>query len=287
MTNRQIIYESLNIIESNLKTDMSVQQVSDKLGFSVYYFIRLFRGVTGYSPKSYILKRKITEAVIDLQNVNKKVIDSAFEFGFGSPEAFSRAFNKQLGFNPGQLKNGMKPEADNLLSAITPEKLEYARLLPSQEPELVDYGPLQLIGISLYYDQDMPGDLSAPWNTLVNNRASIKHRLTPERFYQVQYWLPNQGFETIFFFIATEVAKIEDIPMPFTAKTLPAQKYLKFYHKGFSNKVGFTYDYIYNTYLPDTDYKLPHLFNFEYYPPEHKGPYSEDSVSEIYIPVSL
>ena len=287
MNNREIIYESLKIIEDSLKSSVSVQEISDKLGFSVYYFIRLFKGVTGYSPKSYILKRKITEASLELMNSNKKIIDTAFDYGFGSPESFSRAFQKQLGFNPGQLKSGMKIASERLQPALTGEKLEYIRNTPHQEPELIDFGPLRLIGMPLYYNQDMPEDLSAPWQAFVNNTGAIKTRFKPEKYYQVQYWFPNQDYGSIFFFLAIEVESFEDIPIQFTAKTLPEQKYLRFYHKGFSNKVGLTYEYIYNTYLPDTDYKLPHLFNFEYYPPEHKGPYNENSISEIYIPVSL
>ncbi|MBI9102282.1 MAG: AraC family transcriptional regulator [Spirochaetales bacterium] len=287
MNNRQIIYESLKIIEDNLKSEISVQEISDKLGFSVYYFIRLFKGVTGFSPKAYLLKRKITEAAIELMNGNKKIIDTAFDFGFGSPETFSRAFQKQFGFNPGQLKTGEMITSENFLRPLTAEKLEYVRSLPEKDPELIDFGPLHLIGMPLYFNQDMPEDLSVPWKAFANNTESIIDRVKPEKYYQVQYWFPNQDYGSIFFFLAIEVEAFKNIPIQFTAKTLPAQKYLRFYHRGFSNKVGLTYEYIYNTYLPETEYKLPHLFNFEYYPPDHKGPYNEDSLSEIYIPVTL
>ncbi len=63
MNNREIIYKSLEIIEENLKSDMSLQDLSNRLGYSQYYFIRLFKGVTGYSPKAYLNRRRITEAM--------------------------------------------------------------------------------------------------------------------------------------------------------------------------------------------------------------------------------
>ena len=287
MNNREIIYESLRIIENNLRTGMSVQELSDKLGFSVYYFIRLFRGITGYSPKSYIQKRKITEAAAELAGDDRKIIDVALDFGFGSPESFSRAFQKHAGFNPAQLKTGVRLDSDKMLPPLSAEQLEFERNIPFREPELTDFGPLHLIGMPLYYQKTLPGDLSAPWNAFVNNIEAIKNRIRPEKYYQVQYWFQNQEFNSIFFFLAVEVEPSSDIPIQFTAKTLPAQKYLRFFHKGLSSRVGYTYRYIYNTYLPDTEYKLPHLFNFEYYPPDHRGPYDENSVSEIYIPVSV
>ncbi len=287
MSNREIIYQSLSIMENNLKTEMSIQEVSDRLGFSVYYFIRLFRGVTGYSPKSYFLKRKITEAAFEIMNDDKKIIDIAFDYGFGSPESFSRAFQKQVGFNPSRLKAGSRISTEALCYPLTAEKLEHIRNIPYKEPELVDFGPLSLIGMPLYYNSEMPEDLSAPWHAFEKNINTISGRVVPEKYYQVQYWFPNQDYGSVFFFLAIEVVPGGDIPIQFSAKTLPAQKYLRFYHRGLSNKVGLTYEYIYNTYLPDTDYKLPHCFNFEYYPPDHKGPYNEESVSEIYIPVTI
>lgn len=274
-------------MEENLGSAMTLQNLADRLGYSLYYFIRLFRGVTGHSPKSYLNRRRITRAWEDLQAGEKKVIDLAYDYGFGTPESFSRAFHKQLGCNPGEVRRGGGVDRTNLQSPLTGEKLEYLRLVPHQEPELVDFGPLCLAGISVLYEESMPEDLSAPWQTLAENRTLIDSRRIPEKYYQVQSWLPNQSYGSLFFFMALEVKDCSDIPMPFTARTIPRQKYLRFFHRGFSNKVGLTYEYIYRNYLPETDYKLPHLFNFEYYPPDHKGPYDEESVSEIYIPVSL
>lgn len=133
----------------------------------------------------------------------------------------------------------------------------------------------------------MPDDLSDPWQTLLDNRDVIAGKKYPERFYQVQFWMPKREYESLFFFLALEVENIENIPIQFTAKTLPEQQYLRFYHRGYANQVGLTYDYIYNNYLPDTNFKLPHHFNFEYYGKESLGPYNENSVSEIYIPVTV
>lgn len=287
MNNREIIYESLIIIEENLRSDLNIQGISEKLGFSVYYFSRLFKAITGISPKNYLQKRRITQAFKDLQQDNKKIIEIAFDYGFGSPESFSRAFYKILGINPGTVKSGNSIDMTALQYPLTPEKLEHFRKIPNREPELVDFGPLHLIGLPFYYEEAFPKDLSNPWQSLTENSDLITNRVQPERFYQLQYWFAHQDPGSIFFFVALEVENFDSIPMQFTAKTLPAQKYLRFYHKGLSNQVGYTYQYIYEEYLPETNYKLPHLFNFEYYPPEHKGPYNEESVSEIYIPVSL
>ncbi|MDA3901511.1 MAG: hypothetical protein PF637_13465 [Spirochaetes bacterium] len=54
-----------------------------------------------------------------------------------------------------------------------------------------------------------------------------------------------------------------------------------------ANLVGNTYKYIYETFLPETEYKLPYLYNFEQYGERSLGPDNEESISEIYIPIEL
>ena len=285
MSNRELIYRSLTFIEENLRSDMSVYDISRRLGFSLYYFSRLFKGITGVSPKSYMLHRKITESVQDVLDTDDRIIDIAYAYGFGTPESFTRAFQRIMGVNPSDVRKEGAADRSKLLCPITREKIEHRRHVVKREPELVELEPICLVGIPFYYESCEVDDLSGPWQKLIGNAASIPDRIRPEKYYQVQYWFADQDEGSIFFYIALEVNSYRDMPVQFTAKTLPKQTYLKFLHKGFSNKVGLTYQYIYEEYLPETDYKLPHLFNFEYYGPEHKGPYNEESVSEIYIPV--
>ena len=119
----------------------------------------------------------------------------------------------------------------------------------------------------------------------MNEVGTIKNVIKPERYYQVQYWSDNQDLDGMYFFTGIEVSKLEDINPLFVVKTIPAGKYLRFIHKGLANKVGYTYKYIYNQFLPNTDYVLNKPFNFEFYGEKCLGPYNENSESEIYIPI--
>ena len=287
MNNRELIYQSLDVIEKNLKSNMSVYTVSKELGFSIYYFSRIFKGITGLTPKNYMLGRKITESVNDILNTEKMIIEIAYDYGFGTPESFSRAFQKIMGINPSEIRKSGKADRCRLVQPVTRERIERIKIKPENEPELVELGPIRLIGIPFYYELWEKDDLSNPWQNLIDNISAIPDKIIPEKYYQVQYWFPEQDQGSIFFFIALEVNSFKEIPMQFTAKTLPRIQYLKFQHKGLSNTVGYTYRYIYEEWLPESNYKLPYLFNFEYYGDRYKGPYNEDSISEIYIPVDV
>ncbi|MFW5807433.1 MAG: AraC family transcriptional regulator [Spirochaetota bacterium] len=286
MKNRDAIYASLDLIEENLKSDMTVYSVSQRFGFSLYYFSRLFKGITGTSPKSYMLGRKITEAARELLSTDKKIIEIAFDYGFSTPESFLRAFCRITGMNPSDFRKRGTVEGISLVGPISVACLEAGRYIDSQQPEVVERGPLMLVGIPFLYD-GTADDLTTPWQNLIRHRESIITRVVPERYYQVQYWFADQDPGTLFFFVSCEVDRIDTIPVQLTAKTLPAQTYLRFSHRGRANTVGHTYRYIYGTYLPETEYRLPHLYNFEYYPADYAGPYNDNSVSEIYIPVEI
>ncbi len=62
-------------------------------------------------------------------------------------------------------------------------------------PELVDLDSRYLVGLQIYYDTERANDLSGEWNLLMDNTQIIKNRITPEKYYQVQYWFPGAGYK--------------------------------------------------------------------------------------------
>lgn len=286
MTNKEIILKSINYIEQNLKSEIDGMQVSQHVCYSLYHFIRLFQSVTGFSPKSYIQQRRLTEAVNELRTTQKKVSEIAYDFQFGSPEVFNRAFKKQFGINPKEIRNGYPIASLLLIQAITEESLERTDRARHAAPELVHLEERTLVGISFFLPDDVPvNDLSKEWGRLFREVESIPHKIDPWRFYQLQFWSDQQELGGMYFFTGVEVHKVENLNPLFVVKTIPPGNYLRFIHRGLSNKVGYTYHYIYNQFLPETSYLLSKPFNFEYYGELYKGACNEESESEIYIPV--
>jgi AraC family transcriptional regulator len=285
LKNKEAVYKSLEIIEQNLKSDMTVYSLCSEFDLSLFYFSRLFKGVTGYSPKSYILHRKISEAAKAIVSSDSKIIEIAYDFGFSTPESFSRAFNSITGINPSDLKKQNSLSGITTIEPLSKKAIENKRYMKQISPEIVTLPSKKLVGIPFYHDVTQKNDLSREWANLIKNIHHIQYKIEPEKYYQVQYWFEDQDPGTLYFFICTEVVSIETIPIQMTAKVIPEQKYLKFYHQGRANSVGKTYQYIYEEYLPETDYSLPYFYNFEYYGEKYIGPYNDSSISEIYIPI--
>jgi AraC family transcriptional regulator len=286
MKNKEVILKSIQFIESNLKNNIHNLEVSQEVCYSLYHFIRLFQSITGFSPSSYIQQRRLCEAAIELKSSNKKIADIAYDYQFGSPETFSRAFRKQYNVNPSQVRKGFLLSSLPLLKPVTHEYIYQSDKLRNEPPELLNCQEKLLIGSSFFIQEGIEiNDLSKEWTLFLNEVHTIKNAIHPERYYQVQYWSDNQDLGGMYFFTGIEVSKLESINPLFVVKTIPAGKYLRFVHKGLANKVGYTYKYIYNQFLPNTDYKLNKPFNIEYYGEKCLGPYNENSESEIYIPV--
>jgi AraC family transcriptional regulator len=286
MKNREAIYASIDTIEEKIDTHISVAELAKLYGFSSYYYSRLFKGITGVSPKQYIHGRKLSLSATDLLEQDVNIIDIAFKYGFGSHEVYTRAFQKMFGVLPSEVRRQGSYPSECFMNKLTPERIEGHHHLVNTKPTFVSREEIKLVGIPLYHDIHLKNDLSEPWSHLMHSLETIKHKLSPCRFYQMQFWFEDQEGESMYFFIAVEVSHFENTPLQFTEKVIPKQDYLMFQHKGFANKVGYTYRYIYEDYLPNTAYQLPHMFNFEYYGKQHLGPYNRDSISEIYIPVS-
>lgn len=285
MNNRELILSSVKMIEDNLRSNITVLDISKELGFSFYYYSRLFKAITGHSPKSYMLARKITESVTALIETNIRIIDLAFEFGFGSPEAYTRVFYKIVNKNPSDIRKKGAINKQLLLQPLTNQTLKKYEHALDKEPEMVSLGEIKLVGIPFFYDLSMKNDLTDPWSMLTRNIGFIPNIQKPEKFYQLQFWFSDQESDNIYFFVAAAVDRIKSIPIQLTAKIIPAQTYFKFRHKGLANQVGYTYQYIYENWLPKTNYKLPGYFNFEYYGDAYLGPYNQNSISEVYIPI--
>ncbi len=286
MTNKDVILKSITYIENNLKTEITVLKVAREVCYSLYHFIRLFQSITGFSPKNYIQQRRLTEAANELLNTNKKIVEIAFDFQFGSHESFTRAFRRQFGVNPTEIRNGHLLTSLPLVRPITEDYIHQSDEMRSMSPDLIELPDKILVGISFFLsDKTKVPDLSKEWNRLMNEVQTIKNKIKPVRYYQVQFWSENQELGGLYFFTGVEVTDTTNINPLFVIKTIPKGKYLRFIHKGFSNKVGYTYKYIYTQFLPGTDFKLTKPFNFEFYGEKYKGPYNQLSESEIYIPV--
>lgn len=103
---------AITYMEEHLTEDVDYEQLAKIACCSSYHFQRMFSYMAGIPLSEYIRRRKMTMAAVELQSGNEKVLDVGLKYGYDSPTAFNRAFQKVHGVTPSQAKeNGVTVKA--------------------------------------------------------------------------------------------------------------------------------------------------------------------------------
>lgn len=277
MDNAQVILETARWIEGRLREDLPVPAIAAKAGYSLHHFTRLFAAVIGMPPKEYVLRRKLSEAARDLAG-GMRVTDTAYEWGFGDPDSFSRAFRRELGCSPSAVRRG----------APFPYQEPAAGRIPGPsvdaEPVLERFPPVLLAGWQVRITG--PGDqVGRLWAGFLPRAASIPRRARPLRLRQLATWTEDAE-DWVDILVAAEMETLDALPLDLIGRAAPGCECLSFLHRGSAARVGESYAAIYGTLLPSLDRKPSLPFNFEYYFEDAGDPYSEDFRFKICVPVA-
>ena len=94
------IERAFEYIEKNYPSEISLKDISAYVGFSEYYFSRLFKDVTGQNFLNYLNSYRARQAEKLLKISEKQILDIALESGFNSLATFNRTFRKIRGCSP-------------------------------------------------------------------------------------------------------------------------------------------------------------------------------------------
>lgn len=102
-----LIKRAIEYIEENFDRDISLNEISEKLNISSYYFSKLFKDETQEGFVEYITKRRVDRAKEMLKDPEKSIKEIGSECGYGDPNYFSRIFKKATGMTPTEYKERM------------------------------------------------------------------------------------------------------------------------------------------------------------------------------------
>lgn len=96
-------------IENNLQKAITLGDLAKAAGYSPGHSVKIFKELIGYTPFEYIRALRLSQAALQLQKGQKRVIDVALDFVFDSHEGFSRAFTQQFGLPPKRYSQNPPP----------------------------------------------------------------------------------------------------------------------------------------------------------------------------------
>lgn len=143
MDNIILITRALEMIENNLTEEIRTDDIAKELYCSKSSIEKLFKYVTKMSIHDYLVRRRMSRAARDIVNCpNISLLDLAVKYGYGSNEAFTRAFKSVWFTTPSEYRNN--PVSFELFPAfnLEPELMEDKRMAGRKKvdiSELYDY----------------------------------------------------------------------------------------------------------------------------------------------------
>ncbi len=106
---QQIVDEIDECIEQHDDEALTLRSLSRRLGYSEYHTTRKFREISGMQLRDYLRKRRLAFALKEVRDSERSLLDIAFEYGFSSHEAFTRAFKQAYGTTPSAYRKNPVP----------------------------------------------------------------------------------------------------------------------------------------------------------------------------------
>ncbi len=115
----QVIVDEIDkCIKNHNGEAITLRFLSRKLGYSEFHTTRKFKEISGMQFRDYLRHRKLAFALKEVRDSKKSLLDIAFDYGFSSHEAFTRAFKGTYGVTPSEYR--LKPRPVVLRTKINP-----------------------------------------------------------------------------------------------------------------------------------------------------------------------
>lgn len=105
----EVLNRLVDLVEEHLTDEIDVDGLAKDLGTTAYHARRMFSSLAGLPVSEYVRRRRMTVAAADVIAGEEDLLDIAVRYGYGSSEAFGRAFRSVHGASPGDVRRDGGP----------------------------------------------------------------------------------------------------------------------------------------------------------------------------------
>lgn len=274
-----LVAKALWYIENNYaRPGLALDDVAAACDASRFHLTCAFGLATGHSLMRYLRARRLSEAARALAAGAPDILALALDAGYGSHEAFTRAFREQWGVTPEALRARGHCGDLALVDAIRLDA-PLASGTPFAAPRLIGHPAFPVAGLCAHYTFDSAAGIPALWQRYALHAAGVV-RATP---YDYGVCLPAAGDGYDYVCGAQPAGRVPDGLALFD---IPAQRYAVFFHAGHISTIRMTFRAIYDIWLPASGLCATNGPEFERYDERFDGATGSGGV-EIWIPVTL
>ncbi len=225
------IQKALWYVESHSRLGISLEQVASASGVSAPHLTRAFATEFGQPLMRYVRRRRLTEAARQLAAGADDILTVALDHGYGSHEAFTRAFRDEFGLTPERLRSRGTLEALVLTEPIIMSDKPHAKL---SAPRVETVPARRLVGISVHYECNAVAGIPDQWQRFSQSCHEIENVVGTDAYGACFNGDESGGFD---YMTAVEVGPQQAAPQGMTHLDLPTQKYAVFSHGGHISEI--------------------------------------------------
>lgn len=271
------VQKAIWFIESHYSSDIGLDEIAAIGGVSRFHMSRAFGAATGHSIMGYIRARRLTDAAFSLAKGAPDILAVALDAGYGSHEAFTRAFRDRFGQTPEDVRaNGTVPQPE-YVEHLKMDETFVENLAPSR---FVDGGALLIAGFSERYTSETSHGIPALWQRFGPHFGSV-----PSQKGMVGYGVCCNFDDDSFEYIAgVEVSDFSGLTSEYGRLRIAPQRYAVFATTDHISMIRRITHTVWSKWLPSSGHQAADGPNFELYP-ESFDPETGHGGYELWIPI--
>lgn len=253
------ITKTIWMIERRIGVPVGLDELALHAGISRYHLSRIFPLATGFSISGYMRARRLSEAAKVLAAGAPDILEVAIDAGYGSHEAFTRAFREQFGITPEDLR---RRRSLDTLALVEPLPMQSDTKVTLAPPRIEGLQAIQLAGLRQHQTMSQSNAIPAQWERFGPYFGTIPGEVPGPAYGVVE----SADDDSCIYFCGLEVRGNPELPGDLTATTIPAGRYARFTHQGHISTIRSTIHAIFMDWLPTSGHELAEGINFvEYY----------------------
>ncbi|RFZ87164.1 AraC family transcriptional regulator [Shinella sp. WSJ-2] len=238
------VAKAIWFIESHFGRAIALSEIADMAGMSRHHLSRRFSEMTGQNLNRYLRARRLSEAARQLAGGADNILTVALDAGYGSHEAFTRAFREEFGLAPETLRARRDLSGLTLQEPIRMSTIEKSSL-PSPRIETLD--AFIIAGLGSDFEPGKAAGIPALWQRFNAYFGHIPGQVDKTAYGLCTMQPGKPGFRYV---AGARVSRRDDLPAEFDVTAVPALTWAMFQHHGHVNGIPATVDAAFRTWLP-------------------------------------
>lgn len=275
-----VVDKALWVIERNSTGELNLPAIAEASGVSRSHLASAFGATTGWPVMKYLRARRLTRAAETLAQGAPDILAVALDVGYGSHEAFTRAFRDQFGVPPERVRERASTAG---LALVGPLDLK-ARERPALAPPWLTEGPaVRAVGLSRRHSFDKVIGIPIQWEEFM---ATYYGRI-PQRLDGIPIGVqqPADDEGNFDYVCAAEVSMFGQVSQDLVRLELPGRRYAVFEHRAHVSLLFHTYAAIWNEVLPEHGWVLAQAPVIERHAPSFDPQTGEGGLA-LWIPLA-